>query len=346
MSVVIIGHFGGNDKFNDGQTVKTIAVYDALRRYGVSNVKKIDTYYIRNNPIKFCLAFLCGLIKYKKYIVLVSINGRRILFPFLCFMSRFMGKEIYHYAIGGRLAKEVNENHRWKKYISSFEGNWVESIDLADQLQKLGIKNAVYLPNFKKLGILTENELCTRYQEPYRFCTFSRVIKEKGIEDAITAIQTVNSEVGKQVVTLDIYGSIGDSYLDYFDKVIESADSCKYQGVISANKSVEVLKNYYALLFPSYWKGEGMPGTIIDAFSSGIPVIARRWQYCDEMIQHKKTGYIYDFESPEKLKDMILYAIEHVDETVAMKVNCLNKSKEYSEECVIKKIIGQMQMDI
>lgn len=28
MGIGIIGHFGGNEKFNDGQTVKTVAIYE------------------------------------------------------------------------------------------------------------------------------------------------------------------------------------------------------------------------------------------------------------------------------------------------------------------------------
>lgn len=31
MRIGIIGHFGGNEKFNDGQTVKTIAIMMRLR---------------------------------------------------------------------------------------------------------------------------------------------------------------------------------------------------------------------------------------------------------------------------------------------------------------------------
>ena len=42
MGIGIIGHFGGNEKFNDGQTVKTVAIYDALKRYGIKEVDKID----------------------------------------------------------------------------------------------------------------------------------------------------------------------------------------------------------------------------------------------------------------------------------------------------------------
>lgn len=345
MRIGIIGHFGGKETFNDGQTVKTVATFDALKRYGIKEVDKIDTYYIKKNPIIFLWQFFKGIFVDKKYIVLLSLNGRKVLFPMLTFMSQYLHKEVYHYAIGGRLAREVREKPGWEKYVSSFKSNWMESVELVKQLQMLGVKNAIYVPNFKKINILSEEELCTKYNKPYRLCTFSRVMKEKGIEDAIEAIREINSEYGKTIVTLDIYGPGEETYLNHLMKILENGSDCTYRGVVPANESVEVLKDYYALLFPTYWKGEGMPGTIIDALSAGVPIIARRWPYCDEMLQHKVTGYIYDFDKPEELKKMILYAVTHIDETVKMKKECIKHAYAYSEEAVIKEIVKQMGIE-
>lgn len=345
MRIGVIGHFGGKEKFNDGQTIKTIAIYDAFLDYGFNNIDKIDTYYIKKNPAIFCGKFLQGLIRDKKYVVLLSSNGRRVLFPILSFMSRYLHKEVYHYGIGGRLAREVSEKPKWKKYVSSFKSNWMESAELADKLQKMGVHNAIYLPNFKKLNIMREDELQKDYEPPYRLCTFSRVMEEKGIEDAITAVRNINNKYGKEIVTLDIYGAGEKEYLTKLDQILQKIPSCHYCGVVPANESVEVLKNYYLLLFPTHWKREGMPGTVIDALSSGVPVVARRWQYCDEMLQHRVTGYIYDFDKPEELSNMIEYAINHVSETVAMKRNCVKRAEYYSEEHVMKQIIKQMGLN-
>lgn len=342
MRIGIIGHFGGNEKFNDGQTVKTVAIYDALKRYGIDGIDKIDTYYIRRNPFRFLWQFMSGCFHDKKYIVLLSSNGRRVLFPILSFMSRFMNKDVYHYGIGGRLAREVSEKPSWKNYVSSFKSNWMESTELAERLQKLGVNNAIYLPNFKKLNIMTEAELCTEYQEPYKLCTFSRVMKEKGIEDAIDAVRAINAEYGKTVVKLDIYGPAEEAYLKHLQKVIAQDCACSYRGVVPANESVEALKDYYALLFPTHWRHEGIPGTIIDALSAGVPVIARRWQYCDEMITDGKTGLPYDFNEPALLKNRIEYAINHPKEIISMKKNCLTKAALYSEDYVMKKIAKEL----
>lgn len=98
------------------------------------------------------------------------------------------------------------------------------------------------------------------------------------------------------------------------------------------------------LLFPTYWKGEGMPGTVIDAFSAGVPIIARRWKFCDEMITDGETGYVYDFDKPEELIEIIIYATEHVNQTITMKEKCLLKANDYSEKIIMDQIIKQIDI--
>lgn len=344
MNIGIIGHFGGNEKFNDGQTVKTINIYNGLYNCGITSVDKIDTYYIKRNPIKFMFDLIKSLFKDKKYIVLLSINGRRILFPVLYMFSRF-GKEIYHYSIGGRLAREIIDHPLWKRYISAFNGNWMESHELTSNLQYLGIKNAKYIPNFKKLEILNEGDLIEEYTKPYKFCIFSRVMKEKGVSDAINAINTINTKYGSRIATLDIYGPIDPTYENELFMLLNSSnDTCKYCGIIDSHKSVDALKSYYALLFPTHWKHEGIPGTIIDALSAGVPVIAREWQYCKEMITLGENGYYYEFDRPELLIDTMLYTIENEKSTMDMKKNCIKRAYEYSEDYVMAQIKSEMRI--
>ena len=345
LRIGIIGHFGGPKKFNDGQTIKTLTIYRALKEAGFEQTEAIDTYYIRKSPFRFIRVFVAGLLHDQKIIILLSYKGRRVLFPILYWLARYMKKEIYHYSIGGRLASEVKRKRHWKKYISAFKGNWVESHALEKELGELGVKNAVYIPNFKRLNSLAEQNLQYAHTEPYKFCLFSRVMAEKGVEDAITAICDVNRSAGRQIAVLDIYGMIEPAYSERLREILQNTNDCNYCGVVPAEESVETLKGYFALLFPTHWRHEGIPGTIIDALSAGIPVIARKWQYCDEMIEDGYTGLVYDFDKPKLLKEKILTAIENSSQMFEMKKHCLQKAKEYSENRVIKQILKEMGVD-
>ena len=57
--------------------------------------------------------------------------------------------------------------------------------------------------------------------EPYKVCIFSRIMKEKGIEDAIDVVKSINEMYKRTVLDLDIYGSIDKEYEQEFQTLKE-----------------------------------------------------------------------------------------------------------------------------
>lgn len=342
MNIAILGHFGGSKKFFDGQTNKTKEMYEVVAHACTpeDRVYKIDTFYLRKNPFRFGLSFLCNIIRCKKIVVLLSKNGRRYLFPILSFFQINFGKQIYHNCIGGNLCVDIKNNAKMKRYLNSFVINWVESRIIRDELMELGVQNVDYLPNFKAIQILEETEFLD-FHEPFPFVYFGRVVKEKGIEDAIDAICQVNQNMGKVVATMDIYGPIPKEYHTTFEKrLAETNGTCCYRGIVSPKKSVDILKKYYVMLFPTFWVGEGIPGAVVDAYCAGLPVIARRWKYADELISHGKTGYVYNVEYGDELARQIVLAMRDVHQNINMRRECIKIATTYTEEAV-KPIICQ-----
>ena len=86
-------------------------------------------------------------------------------------------------------------------------------------LEKKGFQNVLILPNFKSIQILDVHELVYSNKKPLKLCTFSRVMKEKGIEDAIKAIEKFNRNAGELVFELDIYGQIDGNQAEWFEKI-------------------------------------------------------------------------------------------------------------------------------
>lgn len=347
MHIGIIGHFGGNDVFYDGQTVKTRNLEMALLGLEMENtvIDRVDTYYLKNNPIRFGLQCIRCLFRDQKIIVIVSEKGRRKLFPILYHAHRLLGKAIYHCAIGGRLANELENNPGIGRYLNGFQINWVESIWLARRLKDMGILNAAYFPNFKALTPLkTPSEALQ--SEPFRFCMFSRIMAKKGVCEAVAAVEQVNARAGKIRATLDIYGPVDPGFKDEFERLISGRENwCRYRGVVEPHQSVAVLKDYYMLLFPTGFRHEGMPGTIIDAMMAGLPVIAREWQYCREMIEDGKNGLVYDFDRPEMLASTIEYAVNHPESILPMRRQCLIKAEAYRADRAAEDMIRAMGLE-
>ncbi|NDV42145.1 glycosyltransferase family 4 protein [Flagellimonas sediminis] len=89
--------------------------------------------------------------------------------------------------------------------------------------------------------------------------------------------------------------------LEKATKIIGENQHITLLGAVNREKVYELLGRSKYLLFPSIWY-EGMPMTIIEAYSAGVPVIARKLGAMETMIKHEQTGYLYsDLQDFEKI---------------------------------------------
>ena len=168
-------------------------------------------------------------------------------------------------------------------------------------------------------------------------------MEEKGITEAVEVIRAINDEYGKVIATLDIYGQVEDSYAQKLeDMLLANSDCGAYAGTVDSQKSVDTLKNYYALLFPTKWAGEGLPGTIIDAFAAGIPVIASDWNANKEIIQNNKQGIIYPSNEMLTLKDAVKYSLNEIDKMNNMRIESRKSFDRYTPQAVLQVILEKM----
>lgn len=344
--IAVIGRVADKVELLDGQTVKTKILYEELKReFPEKKIIYVDTYQYRAHVFSILFHTLQAFIECEHIFVLLSRNGRKFFFPFLTTLNKFFDRRIYHDVIGGALPGEAAESPALRKQLRRFDVNWVEFEEMKTRLEELEISNVEVLPNFKRLNILPVHQLTNVQGEPYIFTMFSRVIKEKGIEAAAKAVATVNSRFGRQRAVLHIYGPVDPSYEEEFQSVLKEFEGIAfYRGCIPFDESVKVLSSSYMLLFPSVYRGEGMPGTIIDAFSSGLPVIASDWHFNSELVRNGETGYCYDWRKSELLADRISYAIEHPEEINAMRETCLAEAAKYTPDKAMKQI--RQKMDI
>lgn len=338
----IIGHFAFGHQLLDGQTVKTKILYDGLMSSNDTSEKIycVDTYDNKVNKVRLLLRSLICVLTCKTIIILLSGNGMRIYFPMMYFAKKLLKRNVYHDVIGGSLALSVVKNPKYKEYLNSFNENWVEFEKMKLEMEEVGVTNCRVIPNFKHLKV--ENaHLNIEDEHKNSFCMFSRVVEEKGITDAILAIHKYNETHEKQA-DLEIWGPIDEKYTEKFQSLLEQYKSCvSYKGTVSYNKSLEVLTDHIALLFPTFWLGEGFPGTIVDAYAAGLPVIASDWNANSELIENFKTGWVYPNETISTLYESIEWAMKHQDELVRMRPHCVNKAREYMTEKWIP-IIGDI----
>ncbi len=345
--IMIIGHFGGGKIFLDGQTVKTKIIAEELESIlGSDEVFKIDTYGGKKNLLKAPFQVSKALRKAENVIILPANNGLRVYVPLLSFFRKFFKKRKLHYiVIGGWLASYIEKKKGLKKKLKKFNGIYVETNTMKDALEKQGFSNVTVMPNCKKLSVLKKEELIKTTEEPLKLCTFSRVCEQKGIGDAVKAVKEINEKLGRTVYSLDIYGLIDKGQEEWFKALEESfPEYVCYRGGVPFDESVETLKNYFALLFPTKFYTEGIPGTIIDAYAAGIPVISSKWESFSDIIDDGTTGIGYEFGNEEGLYAVLEEIAKNPDKLNELKEKSLEKAQEFIPETVVKEFLTKAEI--
>lgn len=343
--VGICGVYGNDVEILGGQTIKVKELTEELIHiFGTEEVTTVNTYKWRKNPLDLFIK-CCNMIKdCENIIIMPAHNGLKVFSPMFFFLNILFKRKIHYIVIGGWLYDYLCKYKLVKLCLHKFSGIYVETKSMKKSLESLGFNNVHIMNNFKRLKLMNKTELTTTYVEPYKLCMFSRVTQGKGIEDAINSIVNINTKMGRVVFNLDIYGPIDNKYKDRFEEIIKiSPQYIKYCGFVDSKKSVDVIKNYFVQLFPTRYKTEGIPGSIIDSYFAGVPVLASRWNNFNDVIDENKTGIGFEFLSQEDLEDKLIYIANNPKTIIDMKINCIDKSLIYSPDYVMKEFIEHLK---
>lgn len=342
--VCVCGHFGFGENLLNGQTVKTKIVQEELiYRLGKDEVKELDTHGGKKKLLSLPFTLANVLRKCKNIIILPAQNGLRVIAPLLVLENKIFRRKLHYVVIGGWLPEFLKNRTFLTRQLKKFNCIYVETKTMQNALISQGFTNVEVMPNCKKIKILDEAELVYPDMEPYKLCTFSRVMREKGIEDAVEAVKAVNDKYGRTIFTLDIYGQVDEGQKEWFEELKKTfPDYVCYGGLVPYDKSTDVLKDYYALLFPTYYDGEGFAGTLIDAMAAGVPVIASDWKYNGEIVKNKETGMLYTVSNQEELINNLIYCYEKREIWITMKSKCVLEAREYMPEVVVDILINRL----
>lgn len=330
--ICVCGHFAfGKNKLN-GQTIKTIITSQELAKaIGEGNMMYVDTAGIHCMlmliPRLFWAALKCNHI-----LIFPARKGLRVIIPILAFLRLFLSFKTHHLVIGGWLAGVLAERPSLEKmYAKVVTYIYVETSVLGQALKERGYSQTVLMPNFKNLKILEPKELPDFIpNDPLRVCTFSRVMEQKGIDEAVWAVTRANEKLGRAAYSLTVYGPVERGEEEWFEKLQSNMPDCaKYGGVVPYDKSTEVLQGSFALLFPTHFYTEGVPGTLIDAYASGVPVIASRWESFADVVAEGETGYGYAMGEADALCKMLIDFAQHPDKVLSLRANCIDKAKDF-----------------
>ncbi len=259
-----------------------------------------------------------------------SDHGLVNYFPFLSKVAKCLGKKVVLRKFGGSLdiyLSKIDEK-KIEKVVTA-----LQQADLIFIETKFGISHLECLigktdkihwfPNVRKPA------QCHKASSDFnKKCVFmSHINTEKGVDELLQVAKML-----PEGYSIDLYGAIKEEKYRNFDF---DSYGVTYHGEISSKQVLQLLPKYSLLLLSSY--REGYPGIIIEALSTGVPVVASNIGGIPEIITDGYNGKLMQPGDVQSLYDAILSF--DADNYAQYSVNALKSFDNFNSELVNVRIL-------
>lgn len=247
--------------------------------------------------------------------------------PVAIIIGHIFNKKIILRKFAGSFDKFYNNSTKQKRKILTFV---LKKADLSFWETKSLTQFGKQFNNFSYWfpNIRNKNKIQRDINKPFNrhFIFLSQVRKEKGIDVLKESFSTLDDSYA-----IDIYGPING-----YDISKLNGNNYHYIGSISPDMVYKTLSKYDALVLPTYWKDEGYPGIIIEAFSVGIPVIATTVGGIPEIVENGINGILI----PPHDSQALTQAIKSINQAnyQQMAANALESFKQFDADTVNDRI--------
>ena len=155
-----------------------------------------------------------------------------------------------------------------------------------DFFEGLGFDNVVIVPNIVDSPVVQEK----KYNDGKVHILYLGLIAQaKGIYDLLDVLCEHKVEFEDKVI-LHIGGNGETATLQNLIEEYKLSQIVKFEGWVSGDKKVELLNNADVFILPSYT--EGLPISILEAMSYGLPVISTPVGGIPEVIEDGENGFL------------------------------------------------------
>lgn len=172
---------------------------------------------------------------------------------------------------------------------------------------------------------------------PLKIIFTARMLKEKGVEDLISAAEILRNEYEGKIEFL-LCGDLSNNPRAITREELERLTDGSYIKWLGYREDVaELLKQSDIMCFPSYYR-EGVPKSLIEASAAGLPIVTADTVGCKDTVEEGKNGFRVPPHSPRKIADALTLLIEDKDLRNRMgEYSRMKARKEYDVEKVARK---------
>jgi len=227
-------------------------------------------------------------------------------------LARANKKKIVVFFHGWKKSCEVRIERYFLWLFKSFFGKIDTFIVLSNEVKETLEKWCVVQPIYKEVTVINEDEFVgfdiqnalkkRQGSEKYRILFLSRIIREKGIYEAVQAVSFLQAKY--PVIELLVAGD-GDE-LESVKSFVRNRgiSNITFVGYVRGEDKRRIFENSQVLCFPTS-HGEGLPVSVVEAMAYGLPVVTRPVGGLADFFENGKHGFISDSLEPEIFANFI-----------------------------------------
>lgn len=340
-NILMIGPFSGASTILGGQTVKLSMLREELAGQGL-RVDVVDTSDWRQHPARTVAALTRKAARRNQTVLICATADSALsIIPGLMLLRRFLSFRLVYLVVGYALLDRLDEDPSLCHRLSSLDAVLVETMGMREDLERYGLRNAVYIPNMRPPLTLQEDLLSPSPEGELKLVFFSRVIPSKGVATAAAAVQGLNRSKGIPAASLDIYGVVPDTDRPWLETLLDRDVS--YGGMIDHDRVPQVLSQYNYLVFPTYYSGEVYPGVVLEAAVVGLPTLISNWHYNAEVVSDGQTGFVLpvnDVDAWQSCMESLLESGPALHKKLSE--NCLHEAASKSTEFLVSDFVKHL----
>ena len=300
-------------KFNfDGERNKSRDVLNVLKRDDRFSITVIN---LSKNRIFQTMKMIYKHIFFKYYHIFISkcIVGGSFAIHILQMFKKT--NNIYFYIIGNGYCGFDNKTIYFKN-IAQCKHLIVESNEVKDSMviKNIQPEKISIFPCLKPTYKIDVIEKDYSVKRPLKLIFFSRINPDKGLGDLMRVLIDINESSETPLFYLDIAGGVSkEPGIKQFNEFV--VDTCKkytyfnYLGLtlkIDGIESYKKLQEYDLHVFPTRFKQECAPGSVLDMFIAGVPTLSAMFPSY-KCLLNETNSILFEQSNTDDMKNKLIY---------------------------------------
>jgi len=280
--------------------------------------------------------------KYNTVFFMASDRGILLSILPLTLICLFFKKQLYIRICGGSFSTSLeNLNVLIKKLIFLVLDKlvckiFVQTKEIKKYLSKTTLKKKVFRVGSYPINTISLEKIIELKQiNTFRVLYAGHLRKVKGVDLLLKVMESLKE------YNIECHFAGRESDIKIRD--INNVNGCRYLGTFDYSDMVELIAKYKYLILPTWHKGEGEPGVIVESLEACTPIIATRFRGISDIVDNK-VGILIKLKSFDELRKSILNSYlnqkltkSYEDELLRRKIN-IGSYKSFWEEKLLKAI--------